>query len=63
MGVASSCVCCKPVAEGGAGVGLRLLLRKGLLLQINQAKTGEARGWDPGHAANGVRLRQLRDGL
>jgi hypothetical protein len=25
VGVASSCVCCKPVAEGGAGVGLRLL--------------------------------------
>jgi hypothetical protein len=25
MGVASSCVCCKPVAEGGAGVDLRIL--------------------------------------
>jgi hypothetical protein len=25
MGVANSCVCCKPVAEGGAGVGLRVL--------------------------------------
>jgi hypothetical protein len=25
MGVASPCVCCKPVAEGGAGVDLRVL--------------------------------------
>jgi hypothetical protein len=25
MAVASSCVCCKPVAEGGASVGLRVL--------------------------------------
>jgi hypothetical protein len=25
MGVASSCVCCKPVAEGGAGVDLHML--------------------------------------